>query len=242
MQTLKQLAAKDNLFLIDEIPANYFKNEYFAKNFEHYKTRKVNNIEVLPDFLANNPKIEIGLFFEVRTQLVNNSTDVDFYYIENCYYCVRHTDFDFYTFLLSGWKAKGKFHFTLPYSFYNKFYKISSNLKQQVTKAIIEPNLIGVFSDKKIYDWFNYCLLEKTAYENLEIEVNSKNNILQDEINAFISSLDGKCKVTIHSNRTYIDTPIFSVIFELYKDQNYLSKKIEFKGSLQTITDITSLL
>jgi len=242
MQTLKQLAAKDNLFLINEVPAMYFENEYFAKNFEHYKTRKHSHIQQIPDFLANNPKIEVGLFYEVRTQLVNNSNEVELYYIENCYFLAKHAEFDFYTMLISNYNTKGKFYFSLPYSFYNKFYKISNHLRKECTKGLIEPNLIGVFTDKKIIDWFKYCLLEKNALENLEVEVNAKNNTLQGEIDAFINSLNGKCKVTVHDNRTYVDTGVFSVIFELFKDQNYLSKKIDFKGSLQTIANITALL
>jgi hypothetical protein len=242
MQTLKQLAAQDNLFLITEIPAMYFENEYFKNNFEHYKTKKVSYIETLPDFLTKNPKIEIGLFYEVRTQLVNNSNELDLYYIENCYWCVKHVDFDFYTFLVCNYNTKGKFYFQLPYSFYNKFYKISNHLRKECTKGIVEPNLIGVFNDKKVIDWFNYCLLEKNAYINLEKQVNAKNNTLQSEIDTFISSLNGKCKVTIHGNRTYVDTSIFSVIFELFAAENYLSKKIEFKGNFETIAKITSLL
>jgi len=242
MNNLKTLAAQDNLFLIDEIPAKYFENEYFANNFEYYKTKQNSHIKELPEFLQQNKNLECGLFYEVRTQYVNNSNEIELYYIENCYWCVKHKDFNFYTFLICNYNTKGKFYFMLPYTFYNKFHKISNELKKQATKNIIEPNLIGVFTDKKISDWFNYCNKFMNAYNTLKIEVDAKNNDLQSEIDVFISSLNGKCKVTKHSNRTYIDTSFFSVIFELYADQNYLSKKIEYKGGLDNVTKITNLI
>lgn len=238
---LKELAAKDNLFLIGEMPQKFFKNEYFAKNFAHYKTKQNYHIKELPEFIKNNDNLESGLFFEVREQLVNNSGELELYYIENCYWLVKHKDFDFYTMLTSSWNAKGKMFFQLPFSFYNKYNNISNFLKSEATKKIISPSNIGVFTDKKILDWFNYNKDFLNAYSELKDNVDTKNNELQSEIDNFICALNGKCKISIHDNSTYINTDIFEVTFQIFKDQNYLSKKINFKGGLNEIISITNI-
>lgn len=241
MNNLKTLAAKDNLFLIDEIPAMYFENEYFAKNFERYKTKENYHIKQLPEFIQKSKSLESGLFYEISTQYVNNSDAVELYFIENVYWLVKHKDFEFYCMLTSSWSAKGKMFLQLPFSFYRQFHNISNDLKKQATKNIVEPNNIGTFTDKKIVDWFKYNAQFMDAYKSLKITVEAKNNDLQNEIDSFINALNGKCKVTKHNNITYVYTPIFNVVFELYANQNYLSKKIEFRGGLNDIIKITNL-
>jgi hypothetical protein len=238
MKNLTVLAAEINCYKKNEMPAHYFENEYFAKNFEHGTNKSYDKKEV-PAFLLNMPNIEVGIFFEVRRQNVNNSTELDCYYIEHSYIFCKHKDSDNVCLLREDSRSK-KFSFMPNYTALNKYNSINSHARHEVTKNIKEPNLIGVFTEKKVIEWLNYCNEYLVALNGLKDSVLIKINEAQISINEFIAALNGKCKVSIWQNTTTVETAHFTVNFKIDKTTGYFSNEIQNKCKLTDVIKIAN--
>jgi hypothetical protein len=228
MKNLKESAEVLNLYKVEDIPAIY-KNDYFEHRI------KCNHKEI-PEFLLNCKLIEIGLFYECK-QDTNYEGKIS-YYVDNSYILVKAINSDLLLMLMCN--RDKKYYLHPHYNILNKYNNITYHLKTESLKGLSEPNYIGVFTDKKIIAWLEYCYEYITRFETLYNTVNNANEAIKNEIEVFINSLPEK-NVQRYQNRVYVDTPLFNVIFEHFKDQKYLSTKIEYKGGLQNITKIANL-
>jgi hypothetical protein len=111
----------------------------------------------------------------------------------------------------------------------------------EATKVLKSPNEIGVFTLNKIKQWFEYCNQYVILLQDKKKEIEGKLNDNQTIIDNFIASIKTEKKISTYQNRTYIDTKYFNVIFELLDNGSYLSKKIEYKGSLNDTLTIINL-
>lgn len=236
MKSLKQIAAEYNLYQIEDIPETH-KNERFDWKIKI-------NLKEIPEFLKTMRGIEAGLFYECRVQYKNHFGDtpdpkiVDCYYIEQSYILIKSNNSENILMLNIN---KGKYYLHLYYGLMRKYNVVSSYIIYDAAKQIKEPNLIGVFTEKKVQDWIEYCDKFIATNEAVLAEVNEKNKEIEDQINSFINDISG-CKVERYKSSTYVKTKLFDVIFEHNKEQKYLRTKIEFKGGLADVVKIANII
>ena len=229
MKNLKQLAAQFGYYQAEEIP-------------EKYKTYSVDWINSekndIPEALKKMPSIEIGVFYECKVQ--DEGTAKELFYVERM--CTTILIKSKETHLLmslrgNDYSSKGKYYLSPDFKVIKKYYDISHYKKEQSLKGLKEPNQIGVFTEKKVSEWIAYCTEYINRMEILFIEVNEKNLEQENQIQDFIKSIPG-CSVNAHGNKTWVTTPLFEINFEHFKDQNFLSTKITYRGTLRDVIKI----
>jgi hypothetical protein len=235
MKTSKQFqnnAKAFNLYIKENVPTTHTATQILNGREWSYKD-KLNESLILPS--EELKKFKHDLFFECRTQLKNNSEEVELYYIERSQLLFESPEGN----LIMLWKHKNKFTFGPYYGHYREVQKISHYIREKAYKesGLKEPQQIGVFTEKKINDWLKYCdELIKFNAELVKVHT-SKNDDLMKEVEEFIKKSKGR--VSKYQNIIDIDTDNFRVRFTVQKDQNYISKQITFKGDLNTILELS---
>ena len=236
MNNLKTIAAQFNLFEENNLPQDY-QNYWDNQMNEYNKAKGV----VLPQFLVDNSNFEIGLFFKCEVQ--DKETENEYKYIEHSYILVKSKDSEIICILQFDSKSK-KYYLHPYYELIAKFNRgLSSYERQDVYNKLreIEPNYIGVFTEKKLNDWLNFCTIKLKALEDKYNEVCGKNEEGRQTVLNFIKSLNGKCEVKEFKNSWFIKTKFFSVEFNLDVQSGYLDKKIRFEGNLNDIIEIETI-
>ena len=225
MKNLKAVAAEFNLFQVADIPAKYVND-----NYDHrVKCGDYN----MPEFITGLKGYESGLFYECKQDA--DYKGVITYYIDHSYLLLKKEGSGI---MLMVMKDRNNKYYLHPHYYHlRKYNGINYHIKGEALKAIKEPNYIGVFTEKKIIAWIEYCENYIQILENVYNEVNNKNDEIKAKIAAFIASVPG-CKVSTYSNTTDVETKLFRVRFDHFKDQKYLSTKIDFKGDLSDITEV----
>ena len=228
MKTLKNIAAETNRFTLEDVPNQWRHNEYC--------THKLNReYEPIPDFLLNLEGYEVGHFFECKIQ--DEGTEKELYHIgDSTSILIKKKGSDIILRLSKSWSTK-KYTFHLDYKILNKYQGINYDIKNRKLKELKEPNGIGVFTTKKVNDWFQYNTEYLNILETLLTEIEDGNAKIEREIADFCVNLKG-AEVSKYQNITDVNSPLFRVRFTHYKDQKYLNTKIEFKGNLQDILDL----
>lgn len=229
---IEQLAEKFNLFTAENLPETH--KEYYDKMLKDnsYKLGRNN----LPDFFKNYKGCEIGTFYECRK-------DTDYqkkitYYIERVYNLFLAPDSNYLLMLMD---YKGKYYFHPFYNYWHKYHGIGNTERNKVINSLKEPNKIGVFTDKKLNDWFLYCNELMRAMEKLYNSHNSKTNVIQSEVDTFCKRMrEAGARIT-GENPWWIDTDLFSVRLTIHKDSNYLEKNITFRGNLNQVAKLTEI-
>lgn len=222
MKNLETIAAEFNLFPQGNIPETH--KEYF-------KNRIQGKIIDVPESFKSLKGFEWGIFWKCSKD-TNYKNEIS-YYIENSYILIKG-DSDL-IFMLSS--NKGKYYLYPYYGLINKLEKVSHYKREEAVKNLKEPNHIGVFTDKKVLDWINYRTEWYNILSNLANETSNKVAELIQEIKDFAANCGGK--YSSYSDNYYVETPLFYVTFNIVKESAYMSKKIEFKGSLNDIIKIS---
>lgn len=234
--TLKALTADLNLFQLCDIPKEYTQQQVLNGSTWNC-SEKVNNNYVLPSEILQ--KYEHGLFWECRKQFKNSEPkEVELYYIEHSRVLFLSPKGN----LLRLVKDRNnKYSFSLDYSHYRDIQNISHYKREEAFKksGLKEPNLIGVFNDKKIIDWFNYCDSEAELNKEIVLNANDKNSQIEAEIKNFIDSV--KCNVSKWHDKTEVKTNLFTVFFTHDKKSQYLSKEIKFNGGLNDVIRLSNI-
>lgn len=228
MKTLNELAAKFDLYQVKDI------GEAWKKDKELFDHRIKCGTQIIPEFMLTLPTYEVGLFYQCQIQ--DKGTAKEIHYIEHSYIIVRRKDNDLLMMLKQ--ERNNKYYLYPYYNYMHKYHDIDYNLRNTATKGMNEPNHIGVFTEKKVNDWTEYCVKFIAAHENLLTSVNDKNTGIENEITDFIASVQ-PCEVDKWQNRyTDVTTEHFKVRFEHFRDQNYLNTQITFKGTLKDIAEL----
>lgn len=127
-----------------------------------------------------------------------------------------------------------------PFKRYNeqsfRFYLVDSLHVQGFKHDLIEPNKVGVPTDKKMNDWLTYL----QQVENLKL---NKANERQDKETTFLNKIKNSgLAVTYQSNngkRGYIQTENFEFYFEIHSDSS-ITQKITLRCG-NTIDDFLKL-
>ena len=228
---LNQKCAELNLFTFGNIPTQWTKPQKLGDSTFDY-SEKVNNNYTLPSEILY--KYEHGLFWDCRKQLKNNSNEVELYYIERSQILFLSPKGN----LVRLISYKGKYSFSPDYSHFREVERVSHYKRKDIYEksGLKEPNNIGVFTEKKINEWLEYCDNLIDLNKSIVEGANDKNKQIEQQIENFINSV--KCNVQKWSNNTDVVTEHFRVTFTHDKQSQYLSKKIEFKGTLEDIQRI----
>ena len=223
-------AAKIGYYQFENLPEHVKNNPYFKENYLNpEKWEKW----VAPDFF-NTSKYEIGMFAKVRTQYKNFSDEIELYYIDYFVILLFDDSLDFPLIMKNDWRTK-KYHFHPVYELINKLtLKISYEQQKPFLAEIKKPNKIGVFSDKKLADWVEYCREYVFALEKCNDTITGKKTENQKYIDSVVNSMLG-AKIDTHKNYTTIENKLFRIEFALLENGAYLQKKIEFKGAIEDI-------
>lgn len=234
LDQMKELAAKYNYFMINEIPENVLADKYFAEHFQYQKDR-FSNVNI-PEGLLKCENIIFGVFGEVRQQFKSITKEHELFHIDNFRILIYSEKANCLLQLLKN--NKDKYYLHPIYEVLNKLqHKTSYEQRKPFVNEIIEPNYIGVFTEKKINDWIEYCNQYINALQLCEDKIHSKKSTNELTIQSTIDSLP-YAKVSKYHNTTDIETKLFRIRFELLDNGAFLNKKIEFKGSLNDIISL----
>ena len=223
-------AAKFGYYQFHNLPADALNDQWFKD--KHMNSNSFVAPE-LPDYF-NKCKYEIGYFAEVRAQRNAFTGDVELWHIDNKSFLLFDDFLDFPVMLRKDYRTN-KYSFYPIYPLVNRLQANSNyRLREKFVKEVKEPNLIGVFTDKKVSGWINYCKEYITALESGSNSIEQKKAENLAKIESVIESLPG-CKVTRGNSRTWIETKLFEITFELEESGTYLKQDIKFMGKLDDI-------
>lgn len=232
MKNLKQLAATFSLYTVEDIPSNL--REEFSNRINNGLRDAIipPTLEIL---LISNPDYEVGVFFNCEGNVV-----------EDEFILFKKKDSELLLMMGKQWKTE-KYLFSPYHAYRRKYNQISNRIKDARIAELKEPNKIGDFTRNKVEAWVKYCEDYIAACEKCFVEINTRNAEIEKQIQDFIDANEG-CKVTKGGNNysttksTYVDTPLFTVIFEHNKAEKFLGTKIVFKGELADVTKISGLI
>ena len=225
-------AAKWGYYQFHNLPADALNDQWFKD--KHMKSDSFIAPE-LPDYF-NKCKYEIGFFAEVREQRNAFTGAIELWYIDNKAFLLFDDSLDFPVMLRKDYRTD-KYRFCPIYPLVNRLQANSNyRLREKFVKEVKEPNMIGVFTDKKVSDWINYCREYVKALESASNSIEAKKSENIAKIESIIESLPG-CKVTRGNGRTRVETKLFEITFELQDSGTYLKQEIKFRGSLSDIVE-----
>lgn len=217
MEKVKEILKGYNLYTLEDIPET------------HKKSMKLRDV--------TEEQKKYGFFAVYECLEDKDYKGEKYYYVEHSY-IVRVVD-DLIIMLLN---YKDKFYLHPFFGNLHKYQNISIYERKRKLKNLKEPNKIGVFTEKKVNDWIQYCKDYIRLMEELYDEFEDINNEIEGKIQQFIESLKDK-EVTTWGDSlmqtTQVKTSLFYVTFVHYRDQKYLDTRINFRGS---IDDISKLL
>jgi hypothetical protein len=235
METINTLAAKYNLFTENNLPKEW--QSYWNDHMNGYQQAKEISI---PEFFTNTKNFECGLFFKCL------KSEGNYYHIEYCGILVKSKNSNLLCMLQKGWRTNDKYTLTPLHELINEYSRnIDHYSRQEIYNKTIKPNLIGVFTEKKVSEWVNYCHDLLIAYKDKNEVVNNKAVEAEKKVTNFINSLNGNCTVQVHDTSKdnkcwYIQTQMFYVTFKLDLKSGFLSEIIKFEGNLENITTIAN--
>ena len=239
MKNLLEVAKKLNLYTKENAPKILFETQTIKNSYKNFSVNYMDKINSFKPMLKNEilDKFENALMFEFREQYKNNSDEVELYFVEHSHDCFL-TPQNNIAILRHDYKTK-KYYFAPYYSYFKDVQKVSHYKREQLKKeSLKEPNCIGVFTEKKVNDWLNF--VDAEILQNLQIieEADRLNASIEAEINDSINKLKGE--VSRYQDTTQIKTDKFIVSFKHEKKDCYLSKKVEFSGTIEDVLRLTS--
>lgn len=229
-EKMLKLAESYNYFTFDNIPQKVLSDKWFSERID-WKREQFDKMQI-PEGLAKIQGIKVCIFAKISEQFTNVEKEHELYYIDNFYICIYSEKSNS---LLQLMCNKDKYYLHPIYDIVNRL-QMNTEYRQcePFIKAIPEPNLIGVFTEKKVNDWIIYCNEYVAALVACSDFVNDKKATNEAKVQATIEALKG-CKVKKYNNTTYIETGLFNIVFELLDSGTYLSQKITYNGGLDGI-------
>lgn len=228
MKNLKTLAAKYNYYTIDTIPEHIMNDPYFAAKIEYEKRKLQNN--TVSDSLKTCKDMETGIFVKIREQFSNNTNDHELYYVEHSSILVYHQDASS---LLQVLTYKGK-QYLHPAFEVTLNFNVSYDQQRDFMIKLNKPNYVGLWTDRKVTDWVQYCNGYCNALQACADSLSSQRSANELKIKGTIESLPG-AKVHTTGNYTSIDTRLFRIDFTLEDNGAYLQTKVQYRGTLEDI-------
>ena len=228
-------AAKYGYYQFSNLPAHVKADKWFSSHCMNPEKWECSSIPAH----FNDSIFEVGYFGEVRSQKKNFSDEIELWYTDDFNMLLFADSLEFPLILRADWKT-GKYSLYPVHIVVNRITKdINYMQRNAFTKELKEPNKIGVFSDKKLSAWVDYCAAYVSALEACRDYVFGKKNQHEKYIESVISQLSG-ANVKRHDNITWVNTALFEIIFSVLDNGEYLCKKITFKGKIEDIIKINN--
>lgn len=217
MENLHQLAATFNLFTADNIPNIY--KESFGK------CRKNTNV----------PYKGFEIFYKC-TWDTNYKGEISSYYVDSFYSLTEYKGI--LVMFCTNNKGKNYLH---PYYGHQNKLNLNYNIKNEIISKLIEPNYMGVLTDKKVNDWLDYCFQYVSALNSKYEAIQELNRANFEMVENFIKETGCKVQKSKAGNEFWLNTNLFEVSFKLSLDSGYIDKQIRFNGTIQDIINISKL-
>lgn len=231
MKTL-ELAAKYGYYTFESIPEHIKNDDYFKNN---KKWSDPNFYErPIPEGLMSLKNVQCGAFVKIKEEFNNDGTH-SLYFVDYPNMILVFSDKTEIPLMLRV--NKGKYYLFPIYEEINKIHH-NTNYEQrkEFLREVKKPNMIGVFTEKKIEAWVDYCINYIDACKQASLFMEGKKNENLAYIEHVINSVE--CKgVNRYHDYTIIETNYFTIEFELQDGGAYLRKKVVFKGGIETIID-----
>lgn len=226
---MKDLAAKYGYYNHETLPEHIKEDKYFKEHPE-WATEDFYRRSI-PEGLKALKTVQVGVFVKVREQKRHDGSH-ELYYVDFVETVVFSDKVDFPMRLAF---SKGKYYL---YPIYDVIIKVQGETTYRQQKpfvdALSKPNLIGVFSDKKVSDWVEYCTTYVEALRKAANALQEKNQANLATIEDFIKR--AQCKsVQRQGKYTTVKTNFFTVDFEMEDGGEYLRTKIRFEGNIENI-------
>ncbi len=128
---------------------------------------------------------------------------------------------------------KGKYHLHPEWQ-HERNSSFSYDTKRKLLKDLQEPNQIGVFTDKKINDWLEFCVEKVRILEEYEQVHKEKNAALLAEIEE-IKKLG---TFNEYDNQCTVNTVLFRIELTHNTKEAWLFKEIRFNGGVDDVKKI----
>lgn len=226
-----EIAAKYGYYTFSSIP-EHIKNDPYFKSNKEWSDPEFYEMNV-PYGLDKIKCIQYGSFVKIKEQLKHDGSH-ELYYIDFAKILVFSDKADFPLMLQ---ESKGKYYLFPIYEEINKIQRYTSyEQRREFLQEVKEPNRIGVFTEKKVEAWVDYCINYVDACKKASAFMESKKAENLAYMEHVISSVDCK-SVQRFNDYTIIETNYFTIEFELLDHGFYLKKKVVFKGGIDAIIE-----
>lgn len=227
MKNLKELAAVYDCYTAEDIPERYRREDSVIRS-ERF----------IPELLLSTSGIEAGEFWCCKTETDHDGAKV-YFVSPDSYKFVKREDSEVILMLKTD---RNKMYYFYPYyAQLFKYREISEHVKAAALKGLIQPDYIGVFTQKKVNNWVDYYDKYMSYMESLLVEGNRKNQGITKQIEDFIEALP-KSKVERYENKTWVTSDPFLITFTHIKDRQYLQTEVVYKGTLNEIVMFQQLV
>lgn len=137
--------------------------------------------------------------------------------------------------------GKGGKYYLYPYYGYRSRCNVMDIHRVRDAEAEVkEPNKIGVYSEKKVKDWMDYCDKVVAVYDRLLKEHSEKLERAKDEFASILSQFDKKHIVNLNEKdfSAYIRTQNFRVSLSVNFKQGTMEKEVTFVGDIGDVIRI----
>ena len=231
MKTL-QLAAKHGYYTLNSIPEHIKNDAYFKSNKEWSDPEFYD--KPIPEGLTSLKNVQCGVFVRIKEEFNPDGTH-SLYFVDDPSLILVFSDKTEIPLMLRS--DKGKYYL---FPIYGEINRLQHNTNYEQRKEFLqdlkEPNYIGVFTEKKVEAWVDYCLNYIDACKKASAFVESKKAENLVYIEQVVRSVE--CKgVQRYGAYTTIETNYFKIEFELQDNGFSLRKNVVFKGGIETIID-----
>lgn len=228
-------AAKSGYYQLSNLPEHIKSDKWFSEKYLNSEMWEQNIPAIFED-----STFDVGVFAEVRSQKKNFSDEIELYFVDHFKVLLFADELD-YPLMVQRENRTNKYYLYPINNVVNKLQR-STNYDQRkpYLDAIKEPCKIGVYSDKKVIAWINYCAEYINALQACNDAISGRKKEHESCIKSVIDSLP-TANVQQHQNTTYITTKYFEIKFEIRDNGNYLHKQVHFIGKIEDIIKITDI-
>lgn len=198
--------------------------------------------DALKEYLGGGIRQDDPLQGSTPLYLCDSDTDRDGitrHYISDVYNCLL-SDNGTLCLYRKEYGKNGKYYL-YPYHGYGARCYVMDNYRvRDAVAEVKEPNKIGVYSEKKVKDWMDYCDKVVAVYDRLLKEHSEKLERAKDEFASILSRFDKKHIVNLNEKdfSAYIRTPNFRVSLSVNFKQGTTQNEVTFVGDIGDVIRI----
>ena len=229
MKTNNEKAQVYGYYTANNVPRDVMANEYFAQKWEDTKRRC--NAMALP--VGLNPE-RAGVYFKLGKE---TETSGNVFLFADCVVILVFSDKTDVPMILREYKGKYSL-FPVWEWMLRERNSIPSGALRACSADLIEPNRIGVFTERKVNEWIDYCLAvmerEMTCINETLMKVEANKKYMRECVADF-EKLGARIWGNVKNGEVWINLTGFSIHLELCEYGTFLSKKVDFLGNVEDV-------